>query len=59
MPLVRIEIIRGKSAEYKKALIESITAKLGERLGLAPTDVFIVMHEPPDANWGMGGKQKE
>ena len=59
MPLVRIEIIRGKSAEYKKALIESITAKLGARLGLAPTDVFIVMHEPPDENWGMGGKQRE
>jgi len=57
--LVRIEIIKGKSAEYKKTLIESITAKLGARLGLAPTDVFIVMHEPPDANWGIGGKQKE
>jgi len=29
-----------------------------ERLGIAPTDVFIVMNEPTLENWGMGGNQK-
>lgn len=57
--IIEITMFQGRSREQKKALIESITAKLGARLGLAPTDVFIVMHEPPDENWGMGGKQRE
>ena len=26
--------------------------------GIAATDVFIVMNEPPLENWGMGGNQK-
>ena len=45
--------------EQKKAAIESITAKLGERLSIQPSDVFIVIHEPPLENWGLGGTQKE
>ena len=39
--------------------IELITAKLGEKLSIAPSDIFIVMSEPPLENWGMGGYQKE
>ena len=39
MPLVRVEMIKGKSHEY--------------------TDIFIVINEPANENWGLGGKQKE
>ena len=39
-------------------LIEIITKKLGERLEIIPTDVFIIINEPPNENWGLGGKQK-
>ena len=45
--------------EQKKALIDTVTQKLGERLGIAPTDVFIVINDPPNENWGLGGKQRE
>ena len=63
MPLVKVNMIRGKSSEYKKnvldcihvGLVESI---LVESLGIAPSDVFIVINEPPLENWGMGGIQK-
>lgn len=69
MPLVRIEMKKGKSSEYKKTLfdcvhsglvdvIELITAKLGEKLSIASTDIFIEISEPPLENWGMGGHQK-
>ena len=103
MPLVRIDMIRGKSPEYKKAVfeavhtgliealeiedwdrfqriveidkedfevpgrtreqkkraIELITEKLTDKPGIAATDIFIVINEPPLENWGMAGKQKE
>ena len=54
-----ITMFLGRSKEQKKALIETVTQKLNEKLGIAPTDVFIVIHEPPNENWGLGGKQRE
>jgi len=118
MPLVRIEIIKGKSAEYKKQLLDSVHSGLEAALGIPdwdryqrlheldsenfergdsdsdnftmieitmfpgrtkaqkaavfehivrelerspgirPQDVFIVLHEPPDENWGLCGRQR-
>ncbi len=57
MPLVSVAMIKGKSPEYKKTVLE-ITDNLGSSLGIAAEDVFIVMNEPPLDNWGIGGKQK-
>ena len=73
MPLVKINMLKGKAAEYKKtvfdcvhqglkeqkkAAIEIITSKLVEALSIAPEDVFIIITEPPFENWGIAGKQK-
>lgn len=57
--IVEITMFQGRTKEMKKNLIETITRKLGERLSILPTDVFIIIHEPPDENWGLSGKQKE
>ncbi len=57
--IIEITMFQGRTKEQKKALIEAVTRKLGERLGIVPTDVFIVIHEPPDENWGLGGRQRE
>ena len=57
--IMEITMFPGRSKEQKKALIETITQKLGDRLSVSPTDVFIVINEPPNENWGLGGKQKE
>jgi 4-oxalocrotonate tautomerase family enzyme len=57
--IIEITMFQGRTKEQKKALIETVTKKLGERLGIVPTDIFIVLHEPPDENWGLGGKQRE
>ncbi len=57
--IIEITMFQGRSKEQKKELIENVTRKLGERLSIVPTDVFIVIHEPPNENWGLGGKQRE
>ena len=57
--IIEITMFQGRSKAQKKALIETVTRKLGERLGVAPTDVFIVINDPPNENWGLGGKQRE
>jgi phenylpyruvate tautomerase PptA (4-oxalocrotonate tautomerase family) len=40
MPLVKIELLKGKSAEYKKTLLESVHAGLVESLGIEDWDRF-------------------
>lgn len=56
--IIEITMFPGRTKEQKKALIEHVTAKLVERLSIAATDVFIVINEPADENWGMAGKQR-
>ena len=56
--IIEITMFPGRTKEQKKALIERVTAKLVERLSIAATDVFIVINEPADENWGMAGKQR-
>jgi len=56
--IIELTLFPGRTREQKKAAIEIITAKLVTCLGIEPTDVFIVINEPPLENWGMGGNQK-
>lgn len=56
--LIELTIFPGRSKEQKKAAITKITSDLNAKLNIAPTDVFILMNEPPLENWGMGGNQK-
>ena len=56
--IIELTICPGRTREQKKCAIEKITGLLCEKLGIAASDVFIVMNEPPLENWGMGGNQK-
>ena len=52
--LVEIALFPGRTLEAKRNLYKSIVRRFGE-LGIAPSDVFIVLHEPPLDNWGVRG----
>jgi len=53
---VEILLFPGRSIEAKRKLYQEIVQRFGE-LGIAPQDVFIVLHEPPLDNWGIRGGQ--
>lgn len=57
--IIELTLFPGRTKEQKGDAIKIITSKLKDKLGIAPTDVFIVINEPPLENWGMGGVQKE
>ena len=57
--IIELTLFPGRTKKQKGDAIKTITARLGDSLGIAPTDVFIVINEPPLENWGMGGIQKE
>lgn len=53
---VEILLFPGRSLDAKRKLYASIVSRFGA-LGIAPKDIFIVLHEPPLDNWGIrGGK---
>lgn len=54
--LVEITLFPGRSIEAKRALYASIVRRFGA-LGIAASDVFIVLYEPPLTNWGLRGGQ--
>lgn len=51
---VEILLFPGRSLEAKRNLYQSIVRRFGE-LGVAPSDIFIVLQEPPLENWGLRG----
>jgi phenylpyruvate tautomerase PptA (4-oxalocrotonate tautomerase family) len=54
--LVEVTMFAGRSRQAKRHLYQALVRNLG-RLGVAPTDVFVVLHEPPMDNWGIRGGQ--
>lgn len=56
--IIELTLFPGRTKEQKGDAIKAITSRLEESLGIAPSDVFIVINEPPLENWGMGGVQK-
>lgn len=52
--LVEITMFPGRSLAAKKALYTAVVRRF-EALGIAASDVMIVLHEPPLDNWGLRG----
>lgn len=52
--LVEVTMFPGRSLAAKRALYAAIIRRF-EALGIAPSDVMIVLHEPLMDNWGLRG----
>lgn len=56
--IIELTLFPGRTKEQKGDAIKTITSLLANSLGIAASDVFIVINEPAFENWGMGGVQK-
>lgn len=54
--LIELTLLPGRSKELKCVLIKEITRLFGGKLEVAPTDILIIINEPPLENWGCYGK---
>ena len=43
-----------RKLDAKRNLYKSIVSRFGD-LGIAPSDIFIILYEPPLDNWGLRG----
>ena len=57
--MIEITMFPGRTKEQKSKLYKEIVKELNQRLGIEPTDIFIVINEPANENWGLAGIQRE
>ena len=57
--MIEITMFLGRTKEQKSKLYKEIVKELNQRLGIEPTDIFIVINEPANENWGLAGIQRE
>jgi len=57
--MIEITMFPGRTKEQKSKLYKEILKELNQRLGIEPTDIFIVINEPANENWGLAGIQRE
>ncbi len=55
MPIVRIELTEGRTAEQKSALIHGVTDAVVEALAVTPEQVRVLVFEVPPEHWAVGG----
>jgi 4-oxalocrotonate tautomerase len=56
MPILRVEIFEGRSAEVKRELASALTAEMVRILGCGEASVNVVIEERKKENWAAGGQ---
>ena len=55
MPYVRVQTVRGRTAEQKAAVAEAITHALVEHMGAVAEHVYVVFEDVAATDWVVGG----
>lgn len=55
MPIVRIDMMEGRSPERKADLIRRVTEVVVETLAVRPEQVRVLLSEFPPEHWGIAG----
>jgi len=55
MPVVIVNMLSGRDAATKKAMLKKVTAALTSTLAVAPESVRIIIQEMPSEHYGIAG----
>ena len=55
MPIVRIDLLEGRTPERKADLIRRVTEAVVVALDVRPEQVRVLLSEVPPEHWGIGG----
>ncbi|BFM09557.1 2-hydroxymuconate tautomerase [Halioxenophilus aromaticivorans] len=55
MPIIRIEMLQGRSDEQKEALIKEVTDAVVKSIAAPPENITVSIAEFSKTNWGLGG----
>ena len=58
MPIIRIDLLEGRTHERKRDLIQRVTAAVVDALEVRPEQVRVLLNEIPPEHWAVGGVPK-
>ncbi len=56
MPIVRIELLAGRSPEVKRALAAELTAVVARHLGNDPAHIYVMFQDVAHGDWAVAGR---
>lgn len=56
MPIIRVEMVAGRSLEQKRALAAALTRETARIVGTSPASIMVVIDEVAKDNWAVGGQ---
>jgi len=56
MPVVHIELWKGRTKEQKTKLIKNVTSAVVSSIGCPPDAVEVIITDVDKDNWGIGGE---
>jgi 4-oxalocrotonate tautomerase len=56
MPIIRIEMLAGRTVEQKRELVEVLTRETARIANSSPASIFVVIEDVAKDNWGAGGE---
>ncbi|WP_286239499.1 2-hydroxymuconate tautomerase [Neptuniibacter halophilus] len=55
MPIVQVNMMSGRTAQQKEALIREVTEAVMDAIAAPRENVTVIIHELPEEAWGVGG----
>ena len=59
MPIVQIQLVEGRSAEQKRALLTEVTDAVVSSIGAPRETVRVILTEVSASDWAVGGVPKD
>ena len=56
MPIIRVEILEGRSVEKKRELVETLSKETARVIGCPESSIYVVIEDVSKQNWGVGGE---
>jgi len=56
MPIVRIDLFKGRTREQKAKVAQQITDVIQRELGVPPDQTLVVFNDVEKADWAVAGK---
>ncbi|MDX1492161.1 MAG: 4-oxalocrotonate tautomerase DmpI [Pseudohongiellaceae bacterium] len=56
MPIIRVEILEGRSVEQKRELVETLSKETARVIGCPENSIYVVIEDVSKHNWGVGAQ---
>jgi 4-oxalocrotonate tautomerase len=56
MPIIRVEMVTGRTVEQKRALAEALTRETARIVGTEPSSIMVLIDDIAKENWAVAGQ---